>query len=50
LLKDSATRIDINPMVFVLVAIVALVISMLTVVAQAYKATSINPSESLKVE
>lgn len=50
LLKDSANRIDINPLVFILVAVAAMVIAMLTVGIQAYKATGINPSESLKVE
>ncbi len=50
LLKSSANRIDINPLVFIIVAIGALVIAVLTVGVQAYKATGINPSESLKVE
>jgi putative ABC transport system permease protein len=50
LLKSSANRIDINPVVFVVVALVAVVVGMLTVGIQAYKATLVNPAEALKVE
>ena len=50
LLNSSANRIDINPLVFVMVAISAVIIGMLTVGIQSYRATNINPAEALKVE
>ena len=50
LLMSSANRIDINPIVFIIVTIGAIVIAVLTVGIQAYKATLVNPAEALKVE
>jgi ABC-type antimicrobial peptide transport system permease subunit len=50
LLKQFAYRIDMNPVVFAGIAAGALVIAMLTVSFQAYKASGINPAEALKVE
>ena len=50
LLRQFAYRIDINPIVFVAIAAGAIVIAILTVSIQAYKATGVNPAEALKVE
>jgi putative ABC transport system permease protein len=50
LLKQFAIRIDMSPFVFAGIASGALLIAMLTVSFQAYKATGINPAEALKVE
>jgi putative ABC transport system permease protein len=50
LLKQFAYRIDLSLMVFASIAFGAVVIAMLTVSFQAYKATCINPAEALKVE
>ena len=50
LLKQFAYRIDLNPVVFVEIAAGAIVIALLTVSFQAYKAAGINPAEALKVE
>jgi len=50
LLKQFAYRIDISFFVFAGIAAGAIIIAMLTVSYQAYKATGINPAEALKVE
>jgi len=50
MLKEFAYRIDINWYIFALIAIGAVVIALLTVSFQAYKATGTNPAEALKVE
>jgi len=50
LLKQFAYRIDMNAIVFVLIAAGAVVIAMLTVSFQAYRASCINPASALKVE
>jgi putative ABC transport system permease protein len=50
LLKQFAYRVDLNFLVFAGIATGALVIALLTVSFQAYKATGINPAEALKVE
>jgi ABC-type antimicrobial peptide transport system permease subunit len=50
LLKQFAYRIEMSPVVFAGIAAGALVIAMLTVSFQAYKASGINPAEALKVE
>ena len=50
LLKQFAYRIDISFFLFAGIAACAIVIAMLTVSFQAYKATGINPSEALKTE
>jgi len=50
LLNQFAYRIDIQLYVFVLIAAGAILIAMLTVSYQAFKATGINPAEALKVE
>ena len=50
LLKQFAYRIDLSFLVFAGIAFGAIVIAMLTVSFQAYKATGINPAEALKVE
>jgi putative ABC transport system permease protein len=50
LLKQFAVRIDMTPIVFAGIAFGAILIAMLTVSFQAYKATGINPAEALKVE
>jgi putative ABC transport system permease protein len=50
LLRQFAYRIDIHFYVFALVAAGAILIAMLTVSFQAYKAAGINPAEALKTE
>jgi putative ABC transport system permease protein len=50
LLKQFANRIEINIMVFAVIAIGAVVVAILTVSFHAFKATGINPAEALKVE
>jgi ABC-type antimicrobial peptide transport system permease subunit len=50
LLKQFAYRINLNFMVFVIIAFGSVLIAMLTVSFQAYRATGINPAEALKVE
>jgi hypothetical protein len=50
LLKQFASRIEINPLIFVLIAAGALFIALLTVSFQAVKASLINPAEALKIE
>ena len=50
LLKQFAYRIDISFLVLAGIALGAIVIAVLTVSYQAYKATGINPAEALKVE
>jgi hypothetical protein len=50
LLKQFAYRIDIHFYVFAGIAAGAILIALLTVSFQAYKATGINPSDALKVE
>ncbi|MBK7133019.1 MAG: ABC transporter permease [Bacteroidales bacterium] len=50
MLKEFAYRIDVSYLVFAGIAGGAIVIAMLTVSFQAYKATGINPAEALKIE
>jgi ABC-type antimicrobial peptide transport system permease subunit len=50
LLKQYAYRIDISFYVFAGIAAGAILIAMLTVSFQAYRASITNPSEALKVE
>jgi ABC-type antimicrobial peptide transport system permease subunit len=50
LLKQFAYRIDISIIVFAGIALGSIVIALLTVSFQAYKATGINPAKALKVE
>ena len=50
LLKQFAYKIDINIMIFVGIALSSIVIAVLTVSYQAYKATGVNPAEALKIE
>ncbi|HEX7494081.1 MAG TPA: ABC transporter permease, partial [Bacteroidales bacterium] len=50
LLKQFAYRIDLSFYVFAGIAAGAILIAMLTVSFQAYRATGINPAEALKVE
>jgi ABC-type antimicrobial peptide transport system permease subunit len=50
MLKEFAYRIDISYLVFAAIAAGAILIAMLTVSFQAYKATGINPAEALKIE
>ncbi len=50
LLKQFAYRIDLNILVFAAIALGSIIIALLTVSFQAYKATGINPAEALKVE
>jgi putative ABC transport system permease protein len=50
LLKQFAYRIDLSIPIFSAIASGAILIALLTVSFQAYKATGINPAEALKVE
>ena len=50
LLKQFAYRINMNPLIFSGIAVIAVLIALLTVSLQAYKATGINPAEALKIE
>jgi putative ABC transport system permease protein len=50
LLKQFAFRIDVSLLVFAAMAAGAIIIAMVTVSFQAYKATGINPARSLKYE
>jgi ABC-type antimicrobial peptide transport system permease subunit len=50
LLKQFAYRIEISKLVFISIAIGSIIIAMLTISFQAYKASTTNPSEALKVE
>ena len=50
LLKQFAYRVDLNPAVFILIALGALTIALFTVSFQAFRASNINPAEALKVE
>lgn len=50
LLKQFAYRIEMSMLVFTGIALGAVIIAMLTVSFQAYKATGINPAEALKIE
>jgi len=50
LLRQFAYRIDINPFVFAGISAGAILIAILTVSFQAYKASGTNPAEALKIE
>ncbi len=50
LLKQFAYRINLSLIIFAGIAFGAIIIAMLTVSFQAYKATGINPAEALKVD
>lgn len=50
MLKEFAYRINIDWFIFAIIASGAVVIALLTVSYQAYKATGTNPAEALKVE
>jgi ABC-type antimicrobial peptide transport system permease subunit len=50
LLKQFASRIDMNISVFVIIASGTIIIALATVIFQAFKASLINPAESLKFE
>jgi putative ABC transport system permease protein len=50
MLKEFAYRIDISYLVFTIIAFGAIIIALLTVSFQAYKAAGINPAEALKIE
>ena len=50
LLKQFASRIEVNIMIFVIIAAAAFLIALATVTFQAVKASLTNPAEALKVE
>ncbi|HKK42561.1 MAG TPA: ABC transporter permease [Bacteroidales bacterium] len=50
LLKQFASRIDLNIAVFAVIALGAIFIALFTVSFQAYRASGTNPAEALKVE
>ena len=50
LLKQFAYRIDMNAIVFIIIATGAILVAMVTVSYQAYRAALTNPAEALKVE
>jgi putative ABC transport system permease protein len=49
LLKQFAYRIDLDLSVFVTIATGAIFIALLTVSFHAYKATRVNPAQSIKI-
>lgn len=49
-LQDFAYRVDLNPLVFAFAGLATLVIALLTISFQSFKAASANPSEVLKYE
>jgi len=50
LLQQFAYRIDVNPLLFAGISAGAILIAAIKVSFQAYKATSVNPAEALKIE
>lgn len=50
LLKQFASRIDMKMSVFIFIAAGTLIIALVTVIFQAFKASLINPATALKVE
>ena len=50
LLDQFAFRIDLNPAVFMLIALGSLAVALFTVSFQAYKVSGVNPAEALKAE
>jgi len=50
LLKQFASRIDLLIIVFIIIAVCALIIALITVSFQAFLASRINPAEALKIE
>ena len=50
LLSEFANRIEIDPLIFILISAGAILVAFLTVSFQAYKATGINPATALKIE
>lgn len=50
LLGQFAYRVDISMLVFAVIALGAIVIALLTVSFQAYKASGVNPADALKIE
>ena len=49
-LVDFAYRINIGPWIFFIAGVLALIISLLTIIWQAVKAATANPIDSLKYE
>ncbi len=50
LLQQFPYRIELNVLVFAVIAVCALAIALLTISFQTYKATCVNPAEALKIE
>jgi ABC-type antimicrobial peptide transport system permease subunit len=50
LLEQFASRIDLKIIVFLIIAICALIIALVTVSFQAFMVSRINPAEALKIE
>jgi putative ABC transport system permease protein len=50
LLKQFASRIEMNFLIFIAIAAGSLIVALFTVSFQAFKASLINPAEALKVE
>jgi ABC-type antimicrobial peptide transport system permease subunit len=50
LLSEFAYRIDMNILVFAAIAMGAIIIAIITISFHAYRATTVNPAEALKVE
>jgi putative ABC transport system permease protein len=50
LLKQFAYRIEMSTVIFIAIAFGAIIIAMLTVSFQAYKASGTNPADALKME
>jgi ABC-type antimicrobial peptide transport system permease subunit len=50
LLKQFASRIEMNILIFIAIAAGSLIVALFTVSFQAFKASSINPATALKIE
>jgi ABC-type antimicrobial peptide transport system permease subunit len=50
LLSQFAYRVGINPLIILSIASGAVIIALITVSFQAFKATGINPAQALKIE
>jgi putative ABC transport system permease protein len=50
LLKQFASRIDIHVIVFVIITLAAMIIALLTISFQSYRASGVNPADALKIE
>jgi putative ABC transport system permease protein len=50
LLNEFASRINIHVMVFVIISVGAMMVALLTISFQSYRASGVNPADALKIE